>query len=407
MEDDCPKIKLILKNDKVLLGSFHTEQDERIELHDAFFSDSPSLIFNISLRLDDIANIIEIKDDIPSVNVLEFKTDDQYASDIINKKDDDYYVPHTIIKNGQIIVDENDLGRIEDIKVVQQETKSVNGYVPLYDQIKENEKRFGITIDFDESLYTSELDKESDFYKNNIERAKKIERQILNDKKRVLYEDEEGYSAVKTNENGWRKGNKSTKVYIKEEDNKNNIKQGRQNGNKIQNKEPIKSENANIIKDNNGETKQMVYDKKPVNSERGWRREQNKKNFVKKEAEEIVLPKSGTVDGSSAESVKSNGNKSMKAKTPVETWNSLNVDSMTSSSESKKINKTETKPCETEKRVSYGKPTGSKYKNLNDLYSSIVNSFKSSKETKKWGDVEDYTTFKGYSNDFYSYRYNK
>eukprot|EP00762_Andalucia_godoyi_P002652 ANDGO_03294.mRNA.1 Ataxin-2 homolog len=48
-----------------------------------------------------------------------------------------------------------------------------------WDQFKANEERFGVRSNYEESLYTTALDRDSEFYKKNASRASKIEAEIL------------------------------------------------------------------------------------------------------------------------------------------------------------------------------------------------------------------------------------
>ncbi|KYQ93046.1 ataxin-2 [Tieghemostelium lacteum] len=84
-----------------------------------------------------------------------------------------------------------------------------NGSDKKWDQFATNEKLFGVKTTFDEQLYTTHLDKASEFYKSNIHLAEKKANEIENDKSLNMhlleerghiqgndYDEEERYSSV-------------------------------------------------------------------------------------------------------------------------------------------------------------------------------------------------------------------
>lgn len=400
------RIKLSLANNKILCGEFHKEGEGRIELHNAFFTECPSFIFNISIRLEDILLYVEEKEEpCTRTNTAPFLTDDQYTKYTCHEKTNEHYEPCDIEKDGKIVVNDSDLGRIEDIKIEQQNTKCYNGHTPLYDQIKENERRFGTKFEFDESLYTSELDKKSDFYKSNVERAKKIEQKILKNKKRDEFENEERYSAVKVKDTGLKRGLQNTKSTSKDEDCKKNMKHIKQIEDKFQNKEPNKGSDAITIRKNGDSIKMNYDDNKTKINERGWKKERQRKNSTKNGEKENEKLNNNSSEAALSVSQINLGSKTNKGKTPAEIWSTFETKTIPSSVEVKHTQKESGK--QTTKTISFGKPTDSKYKTFNDLYNTIVGNFKGNKETKKWGFVDDYKTFKGYSNEYYTYKYSK
>lgn len=128
--------KYDVKTNKILIGIVKSQKDGNITLEQAFFDDNPELKFTITISENDI---------------LKQKTDSK-------------------VKN----------------------TKK-------WDQFKANEELHGIKSVFDESIYTTPIDKNSEFYKLNVEDAKRIEKEILLDKtskKKELLDDENKYSTV-------------------------------------------------------------------------------------------------------------------------------------------------------------------------------------------------------------------
>ncbi|KRH95072.1 Protein interacting with poly(A)-binding protein [Pseudoloma neurophilia] len=129
--------RLEVKTKKILIGNLISKENGEITLDMAYFEDDPDLKFRITISEKD---------------VISFKAEQ---------------------------------------KIESPKTK--------YDQFKKNEEVYGIKMKFEESVYTTILDKESKFYKENVEEAKRIEREIQadNSKNKKEIEDEETrYSAV-------------------------------------------------------------------------------------------------------------------------------------------------------------------------------------------------------------------
>lgn len=129
--------KYDVKTNKVLIGILQSHIDGEITLEQAFFEDNPDLKFRITIS----------------------------ESDILTQK-------------------------------IEQKIKNIS---KKWDQFKTNEELYGIRTEFDESFYTTPINRDSEFYKANVEEAKRIEREILLEKssrKKEHFDDESKYSAV-------------------------------------------------------------------------------------------------------------------------------------------------------------------------------------------------------------------
>ncbi|KAM0674169.1 hypothetical protein GVAV_002242 [Gurleya vavrai] len=202
------RLKLRLKNGKILHGTFVNNDDSKLELTDAYFTDDTTFRFNIRIKDDDI--FIFIKD-----------KENQTNSGIRNHK----FVTDECIKNEYDY--EASLQRKMNEPSYQGENEILSE-VPKYNQIEENKRRFGIDGDYDESIYTNYLDKESSFYLSNVERARRIEKEIMSEKGIRDRGNDDRYSCVKKydkkRENGSRSKNRSNRESFFERETKNEEK---------------------------------------------------------------------------------------------------------------------------------------------------------------------------------------
>lgn len=166
---DSSIITLELKNKKTVTGKLESYENKLIELTDAHFMDDGEITYRIFIKEKDISKILN--------------NDEQ-----------------NIIRMPEGVKDWN--------------------------QFEANERLFGIKPEFNESDYTTVLDKNSEFYLKNVAKAKKIEHDILtakcSDRHRMeerglisCENEEDRYSAVLHKKKG-RKNGKSSKKGEKE-----------------------------------------------------------------------------------------------------------------------------------------------------------------------------------------------
>ncbi|KAK1350584.1 hypothetical protein LUQ84_000812 [Hamiltosporidium tvaerminnensis] len=148
-------IKIRTITDDEIIGNLKNFNNNLIDLSDAYFVTNPKLIFpTLVIRMEDSLKISEIQEN------EGFFIDGDFMGKKEDKKSD---LVHFECKNGES----------ESFNV--KESKN-------WDQFKANEQLFGIKSSFDESQYTVVLDKNSEFYKKNVEHAKKLAQEILSKK---------------------------------------------------------------------------------------------------------------------------------------------------------------------------------------------------------------------------------
>lgn len=325
--DSTPHLKLLLNNSRILYGDLIGIDEDVIHLDNAFFDDEPTFSFSIKFEVSFIENM-----DFDNEIGGEY---DEVQSDLRKKEEKEY--------EGASL----ELGAVPE----------------GYDQIKENEKRFGIQLKYDESDYTSTIDKEGAFWRENYESARKIEKEILT-KRKEKNEDEGKYSDVlkrKTkavNGRGLKKDegmavgkSNPEKELVKNKENKTLLpprKREEQNKERLPLKPEQKRESAE------------PEDPKSLNRTRQPYRARQPTE------QKVVKPESNDTE--------SNLNKEQKVipavQSPSFSWSNVNLTKNTS---------------QASKRITYGKPNRRRFASLSEMISQITGNFSGSRDMKiKW-----------------------
>ncbi|KAG0442531.1 Ataxin-2 like protein [Dictyocoela muelleri] len=135
------KVEVTLKTKQSIIGWIKSEEDGMLSLYNAYFKEYPEIIYHIQIHLHDIISIAEVK---RTFKKMSFDGEEIYENEIKN-----------------------------------------------YNQFEYAERVHGIKSEFDETFYTTELDKNSDFYKKNIGLCKKLAKDILQDKTGTRHQLEE------------------------------------------------------------------------------------------------------------------------------------------------------------------------------------------------------------------------
>lgn len=135
------KVEVTLKTGQTIIGWLQSQGGGMVSLFNAYFKETPGVLYHISVYDRDVQSIVHLE---RTFTQLEFG-----------------------------------------------EEEVLGGDVGGYDQFEFAERVHGIKSDFDESVYTTPLDKSSDFYKKNVEVCKQLAREILQDKKGSRHQLEE------------------------------------------------------------------------------------------------------------------------------------------------------------------------------------------------------------------------
>lgn len=393
-----------LSNDREISGDFIEMDDIYIVLENAYFHDDTTFVFTIKFNISYIVNTTSYME---SEEVY-----DEVQADL-RKDEEEEFVGESM-----------ELGNVPE----------------GYDQIKENQRKYGIEFKYNESEYTSTIDRNSDFWKDNVESAKKIEREILRnrrDRNEEREEDEGRYSdVVKRKPKGMNYRNNGRRRDRDLNDSVTNINLKGNHNDKYGNKG--RSDNMLV-----GSNRRKDEQEKERHNGRGYlefkrgdaydeksRKDSNMKSgipvktkstsdrkFNRSESYENIKVKSGNINeqvGSKAKVVAKDVEKSVAKSTGKDALKGVVKDGakdvikdavkdvVKDASKDEKmppvintqvkkepfswsnvnLNKTENQP-KTDKRITYGKPTPFKFKKLNELITTIKNNFTFDREMKK------------------------
>lgn len=361
--DQNSRLKLLLTNSRIISGSFVNITEDFIELENACFEDDPLFKFSIKFEVCQIQSTIFE----PETPLTTIESYDDVQSEARKQKEEEY--------QGKSI----ELGNIPHD----------------YNQIKENKKKFNIEFNYQEKDYTNEMDRESEYWKNNIDQAKEIERDILMNK-RERNEDESKYSDV------IRRKGKMVSKHLKKDESRGTGKVGYKKGTeilKIMKEAP--EVRRNEIEIGNIKEKLKISRFKDEKTNIG-RIKEDRTNIGRSKEEKINTYSSTKNLEEKIENVKITDQKAGDVKAKEEfSWS--NVHLTTNENISSVETKVETKVS---KRITFGKPTQHKFGSLNEMVISMLKGFTGGKDMKrKWSEGSD--SFLNYKEEPRSYGYRK
>ncbi|KAF7683120.1 Ataxin-2 like protein [Astathelohania contejeani] len=364
-QNNLPKIKIIAKNGAVLNGQIKSYTSDAIELCNAYFNFDDDIVYDITINTKDISDIIIIE--------KRFLTEDEILDCIPGRK--------KVVEEEKKPIDIAEM--CKDKKVDKKILDDMMNVKPgKWNQFEANMRLFGVIPEFDESLYTTPLDRNSEFYKNNIEDAKRIAKEILESKSDDKHVMEERGKYYDDNEE-----DKYSAVNVGKKRNRNNRKR---NGNTSKNKEVsngVITQKERLEKDKKLEKERLEkerLEKEKLEKERSEKERLEKEKLEKErlekerlekeklEKEKLEKERENKYNGKQGEIIRTNENKA-----------AFNIGISGNHSDAKKM---EIRSANIIKGVSYGSPTPPRFKNIKDFMKHLYSCFETNKtESTGWG----------------------